>query len=319
MDTKKEYVQEFIKCKLDLEYFLSNYVKIPSSGIDTIKFKPYDCQKKYLNAVKDVWTKQNKTGVILLASRQCGKTQLTEAIIVWLMLFHSSYSVMIMSRELEQGRETISEIRKFFEELDDWLRPEFISPTHANRITLNNKSTVVLQASNQKSKSSNSSSKGRGKRPLFIWVDEAAFLPLDKHVASILPATSRSFVEAKKNKLPYGIVFSSTPNGRTGLGKGFYDYWMNAEYDPESSAFTPVKLHWSEIPVYDEKWYKEQCALLKHDLNRINQEYNLIFTGSELSLFSDDVIIDLQDVSKIKKPIKEINLHDGRISWWVTT
>ena len=77
-----EIILEFKKCYDDMRYFISNYIKIPVFGTgDFINLVPYPSQEQYLNALDDIWTKQEKNGIIFLASRQCGKTQLTEAVI----------------------------------------------------------------------------------------------------------------------------------------------------------------------------------------------------------------------------------------------
>ena len=101
--TPNEIILEFKKCYEDMRYFISNYIKIPVFGTgDFINLVPYPSQEQYLNALDEIWIKQEKNGIIFLASRQCGKTQLTEAVIVWLTVFRSNYPVVLMSRSLEQ-------------------------------------------------------------------------------------------------------------------------------------------------------------------------------------------------------------------------
>jgi hypothetical protein len=70
-DTKipytKEQILEVIKCKKDIEYFLSNYIKIVSLDEGLILFEPYEYQKEMVKTCKD-----NRFSVFMCA-RQLGK------------------------------------------------------------------------------------------------------------------------------------------------------------------------------------------------------------------------------------------------------
>ena len=311
-----EIILEFKKCYDDMRYFISNYIKIPVFGTgDFINLVPYPSQEQYLNALDDIWTKQEKNGIIFLASRQCGKTQLTEAVIVWLTVFRSNYPVVLMSRSLEQGKSTMQEILDMIKRLPKWMIPLF-KKQNAEKFVFTNNSSITLQASNKSRTGSKGSDKGRGMRAMFLWVDEGAFVPLSDHMASIIPTISKTFVVAKKLHIPYGIVISSTPQGQTGVGEGFFKMWTTAYNTPLDSSYIAVRLHWSQIPDYDEKWYKERCNDLDNDQRRINQEYELVFLGDNNSLFDDATIKLLMDESKAVPPIQTISEPHGTISWW---
>lgn len=50
----------------------------------------------------------------------------------------------------------------------------------------------------------------------------------------------------------------STPNGKDGIGRLFYEVWMN-----NNNSFKDmhrIKVHWSENPEHDEEWYRMMCA-----------------------------------------------------------
>lgn len=312
--TPEQQAEEFIKCSKDMVYYFSNYVLVPIPGLGELtNLKLYDAQMKYINALRRIWDKKDKDGVLLLASRQCGKTVTTEAIITHLMIFNGHYEVLVMSRDLTQGRETVQEIKDIIERLPNWMRPKFVT-NKADAFSLSNGSSLFLQASNKSR--DNSSSKGRGMRPTLIWIDEAAFIHLEDHLKAVLNAAARTFKVARDNNIPYGVILSTTPNGRTGKGKKFYEMWYESMTDPDRSAYIPVKIHWSEIPGYDEKWYKKQCAINNHDKRTMNQEYELLFVGSSDSIFDDDVIKILQDEKLAGTPIKEETYPEGYITWF---
>ena len=310
----EEQAKEFFKCLYDITYFFKNYVLIPVPGLGTtVNLNLYPSQMKYINALKEIWTKKEKDGILLLASRQCGKTVMNEAVIAYLMIFNDNYDVLFMTRDLKQGRETLQEVKDIINRLPDWMRPSY-TINKAEEFKLSNGSSLILQASN-KTRDINSS-KGRGLRPTFIWIDEASFIHLEDHLKAILNAAGYTFKVARENNIPYGVVLSSTPNGRTGKGEKFYKMWMESITDPERSAYIPVKIHWSEIPVYDNAWYEKQKALNNYDEKTMNQEYELLFLGSTDSIFPDDIIKRLQDESLSYPPISTSTMPDGYIYWF---
>lgn len=316
--TQEEIVKEFASCASDITYFICNYIKVPVAGTGVYSpMRLWEPQLRFPNALKSMWEKKDKNGIVLMASRQCGKTQMVEATVLWLMLFHPNYVVLHLNRDLSQGKQSISEIKDMVDNLPDWLKPKFLVDNKQEGFKFLNGSQFILQASN-KSKDKKSS-KGRGRRPTFIWVDEAAFMPLAEHMASILPAVSRTFLNAKKFNVPYGIVFTSTPNGRTGMGAGFYETYTAALNNPKSS-YTAVTIYWHECPGYDEKWFAERCSdehcTPDNPNQKVQQEYNLIFIGNETSIFPEQIMVDLQDVKKAKQPIWEQLFPDGYLRWW---
>jgi hypothetical protein len=131
-----------------------------------------------------------------------------------------------------------------------------------------------------------------------------------------LNSSAYTFKVAREHDIPYGVVLSSTPNGRTGKGQKFYQMWYESLTDPDRSAYIPVKIHWSEIPGYDDKWYEKQRAINNYDERTMNQEYELLFVGSSDSIFEDNVIKLLQDDNLAGKPIKENKFPEGYIHWY---
>lgn len=308
-----KYIAEIKKCKESFLYFTSKILlSVSGTGAENY-FIPYDAQLKFFDALETLWDEKEKSGIIFLASRQCGKTQLNELLCIWLMIFNINYPILYMTRDLKLGQAVIREMKEIIERLPSWLRPKYVPPTNTGMISFDNGSNLTLEASTKTS--SKTSTKGRGNRPLLIWIDEAAFIPLEEHITALGMATARSFTDARKNNIPYGIILTSSPNGRKGTGKEFFDLWSIATRSLDTSGYYPVKIKWDEIPDYDESWFKKQCELVKNDQRRINQELNLVFLGSNENVFSDDTIIKLYSTPK-KKPINEEVYIDGKITWW---
>ena len=324
---------EKLKCR-DLEtgfqYFLENYAMLPESGTGKlIHFKPWPIQEQtYIKTWVDIWraerdasdkgTKPEKNGIIFMASRQCGKTQLSEGLSSWLLTCFDNYEILHFTKDTTFAKKTISEVHAMIDNLPKFLRPEYVTDTKDKGFTLANGSAFRVESANSSSKKGGSS-KGRGYRPLLVWIDEAAFVDLKEHLSAILPATSMSFTVALKNKIPYGVIYTSTPNGRSGTGQGFYEEWMACEQGDPTNLIA-VKYLWSETGVYDDKWFEGVCASEHCTPDKINakvdQEYNLKFIANDQSLFPNEIMGDLQDESKATKPISEEKFTDGYIKWF---
>ena len=148
-----------------------------------------------------------------------------------------------------------------------------------------------------------------------LYIDECAYIRHMKTAySSAQPTLSRAREQAKKNKYPYFIFLTSTPNGVVGDGQWFYEmYNYSVDSDeifdddnnfideadslvnnPERNGFIRVKFHWSEDSEKDENWYKEQCRDLNFDTRSINQELDLVFVGSTNCIFSDEFLSQLR-------------------------
>ena len=144
---------------------------------------------------------------------------------------------------------------------------------------------------------------------------------------------SKARQQAIKNKYPYYIFITSTPNGIEGPGEWFYNRWYNAVdedlvfnynketnvddwkqdidldkiiMDPNKNTFIKIQYHWSEDPSKNEHWYQEQCQELS-DQRKINQELDLMFVGSTNCIFDDDTLANFKE----EEPKQTIQTPNG--------
>jgi hypothetical protein len=169
----------------------------------------------------------------------------------------------------------------------------------------------------------------RGGNVPIVYIDEAAFINYEVISGSLLPAHEDAVRQVKDYGFPYFFLLTSTPNGREGIGKGYYENWIHSIpieelYDLENhewksnppeklyyellmdekknyNGFIGVKIHWSEFPYRDEKWAEERKRELGYysspeGRRKWYQEYELMFLGSENSLFPDEVLDNLRAV-----------------------
>jgi len=286
-------------CSEHPELFISILrVQSPEGYIPII---PYEKQIEIIDTII------NYHYLILLGSRQTGKTTIIQGLIIWLLIFFDNYKVGILMQRDKSVKDFIREIGKLYESLPKWLKamaPLVVDSAYKKQ--LGNGSQIEGQVVDPK----NPDAVGRGLRVDFLVIDEAAFIDnIDKAYTALKPATSRRHLRLKKAGLPFGTVLISTPNGTTGVGEWFYNQWVRAVNN--ASNFKAIKFHWREVPEYDDEWFKEVTADMTQ--REINQEYELKFLGAQNTFFEDDLIEKIQDQSHIFDPIDTIKLVYGEV------
>ena len=89
--TKKQIVDEIVRCAKDPIYFLHTYAKIQHPVKGLVKFETYDYQDDIIHAYLN-----NRKNIILKA-RQLGVTTVTAGFIAWYILFHRDKNVLVVA------------------------------------------------------------------------------------------------------------------------------------------------------------------------------------------------------------------------------
>lgn len=258
-------LDEFIKCKSDPIYFITNYCKIVSLDKGLIKFSLFDYQKKFILSMQD------NRRVIAKMPRQMGKTQTVAAYVVWYVLFNTAKTVAILANKGAAAREIMARFQLMYEHLPSFLQ-QGVKTWNKGDIELENGSKVFTGAT--------SSSGIRGKSVNFLYVDEAAIIP--NNVAEDFFTSTYPTISAGKTTK---IVLTSTPLGYN----HFWKFWNEAENG--INGFTAVDVHYSEHPDRDHTWADAQKSLLGE--LKFNQEVMCAFLGSSATL------IDAHTISKL--------------------
>ena len=257
--TKKQ-VEEYIKCKDDVIYFLENYVKIVHVDEGLIPFKMYDFQRKLINAITD------NRNVIVKTGRQVGKTTTTLGWLLHYILFNQDKIVGILANKAITAREILSRIQTAYQHLPKFLQ-QGLREWNKGSMELENGSKVIA--------SSTSSTAIRGFSFSCILLDE--FAHVQRHIASeFIRSVYPTISSGKETK----VIIVSTPNGFN----LFYKFWNDAEAG--NNTFYPFKVHWSNVPGRDEEWHKRTVATIGEDAFR--QEYEAEFLGSTNTLISTE-------------------------------
>lgn len=264
LNRKKERLNRILRPKT--EYGRNDYIYIKS--IEEVPQQLMRCitvdnpDQMYLIGRKFVSTKN---------------TTLMTIICLWCALFNKDYSIAILANKEEQAKEILERIKLGYEELPNWLKSGVPVFTNEN-VKFTNGSKIFI--------STTSESGIRGKSVNLLFVDEFAHLQtqiIDPFVKSIMPTISSS----EKAK----IVLVSTPKGATGK---FYEYWSGAEKG--NNGWTPVKIHYSDVPGRDEKWIKKAKAAINFDEETWKQEYEIEFLENGTAALNQSVIERLKSM-----------------------
>lgn len=113
--TRKEQIDEIMKCAENPTYFIKTYMFIqhPTKGRLPFTLFPFqeDCIEDFLKY------KFN----IILKSRQLGLSTVSAAYALWLALFHRDQNIVIMATKLATGQNMIKKIRTAFQMLPSWM------------------------------------------------------------------------------------------------------------------------------------------------------------------------------------------------------
>ena len=335
---------EYIKCKLSLSYFVSNYVFLNVSG--KLQVGNSDAWKRTYRYHELLNTLQYTEFNILLGSRQIFKTTSLYYMTAWLLLFYSNYTILFVTLDQNRILEFVRNVNYILKNVAPWMRIENKSKSEkALTIELKNESRL-LTASVAGNVDINSI--GRGLSAATILIDEPAFYKKFGVLwTSIFQTYSKAADNAKRAGLPTSFIFATTPNGK--FNEWYELIYKNAthwdelklkilrekgeinptddiddvnklreirskelkELDPEyfyrddHNGFLVNTLHWSLL--YDEEWYKKQCAVLQYDRRRIGQELDIVFLGGSNSILDDEILAKM----KIHDVVEEVTLYSG--------
>ena len=109
---------EWRRCAADEQYFLKNYIFIPSEADirGRTKFDLFDYQEELLGLFK------SNRFVVALKARQLGYTTLAMAHSVWLAFFRPGATVLIISQTQKSANKNLSQARLAYQFLPEWMK-----------------------------------------------------------------------------------------------------------------------------------------------------------------------------------------------------
>ncbi|NDG29094.1 hypothetical protein EB118_03215 [bacterium] len=183
-----QWVKDIEKCKKNILYFAENFFYIVNLDRGKEKIQLYGSQRRILRSLRD------NRFVILLASRQIGKSTLLTIYALWVACFNEDQNILIVANKESTAINIFKRVRLAYEQLPNYLKPGAIEYGKTS-MTLGNGSNIGI--------STTSSDAGRGSS--VNCVDGSTILTLkDKETKKIFDINMKdlSYLLEQNGELP---------------------------------------------------------------------------------------------------------------------
>ena len=298
---KQDLLEEFMRCKEDPIYFISEYIKVTHPVRGLVPFKLYPFQHRIIENL------ENNRFNILRKFRQAGCTTIAASYALWVIIFQKHKQVVILSKGDVEATEVLDRIKLMYDELPKFLKPGIVED-NKHTLKLGTNSTIKSRPSGRQS--------GRSLAGSLLIIDEAAFIEnIDTIWAAVYPIIStggRAFV-------------LSTVNG---IGNWYHDVYQKAIEGVNS--FNPIDIRWQEHPEYQRQedgfsWLYEEMKAKGLDVDKWEettkanmpmkqwlQEYECSFLGTGDTYIEGSVLKEISSQTSENYNIK----YNNRMRVW---
>jgi hypothetical protein len=275
--------EEYKKCAMDPAYFLSKYSYIQHPVRGRMLFDLYHYQKNSLNEF--ITNDYN----IVLKARQIGISTLVAGYALWMLLFHTDKSILVIATKQETAKNLVTKVRFMHQNLPVWLRGEIVTD---NKLSLQftNGSEIKAVASSKDA--------GRSEALSLLILDECAFIDDADIIWTAASSTLSTGGQA---------ILLSTPNG---VGNFFHKMWLQAE--AKENNFNPILLDWRVHPERDQSWRDRQTELMGELQASQEHDASFIFSGNTVV---PPEIIEFYKTTFVQEPITKGGF-DGNLWVW---
>lgn len=270
--TTKEY-EDLIRVIAD-PFFFCTFIYLVHPKRGKTQFDLYPFQKAVLQAFL------TKRFTIILKFRQAGVTELISMYCLWLAMYHSNKSIVILSLKERVAKKVLRKIKYMYKNLPEHLQQPVINGKSGEYGTV---SEMEFANGSNISSIPTTEDAGRSEGLTLLVIDEAAIIKWASQIwASALPTLSTGGA-AIVNSTPYGV------------NNWYHSLWVNA--CSGGNDFYPIRLKWPMHPERDMAWYN----LMRSQLGprRTAQEIDGDFLTSGHSVF------DLADIRAIQEDLEE--------------
>lgn len=290
-----EEIEDYIRCKQDPVYFAEKCSLMTPEGLQLCEMRDY--QVDYLHHLKD------HRFSILLAARQSGKSTTTAIYCLWVILFNTDKTGLILSKSGAAGHDLLNKIKDMYLYLPYHLKCGTMKWNQGG-IAFDNNSNISTEAF--------SPTAGLGKTINFLILDEFAWCPpneVELFYNNIIPTVTTI---SDSN-----VCIMSTQNGFN----LFYKIWKTAI--EKKSIYAPFKIDWYQVPQWNSdkkcwekrtnKWKEEMIGILGSE-EAFYYQYGTQFLAPEGCLVSRECLKRIHDSTVIYDKIteeqcEEINLQ----------
>lgn len=278
-------INEIRRCHSDPLYFIENYVKIQHPVRGDILFSPYEYQKRMVDNFHN-----NRFNIAMLP-RQCGKTTIAAAYLLWYAMFNMDKTILIAAHQFSGASEIMLRIYHAYQAMPDFIRCGAMTENKQS-LSFDNGSRIVATATTEKT--------GRGMAISLIYMDEFAFV--DRRIAEALWASIAPTLSTGGS-----CIITSTPNHTDDL---FATIWRGANDNGGdcvgTNDYMPYTVEWDEIPGRDEDFRAKMTAQLGE--SKFRREYECAFISESDTLIDQIVLQQMKGIDPI--------LTTGSIKWY---
>ena len=259
--TRRE-IDEYTKCKLNIQYFAEKYCKIKREDGTIGPMQLRDYQKQII----DLFTKNSYS--ILMASRQTGKTISAAITILHYCLFNKDKGVMIVANKGTTVIEIVDKIKNIYKLL----------PFHLKKGIVNwNQSSIVFDNGCRIKTDKRTKEPAIGFTIDFLYIDEFAHIPnniIEQYYTAVVPIVSS--VDNPR------FVITSTPKGINLFHKMLTGAEL-PEYDPNWNGFRAMRVYWWQLKGRrDVKIFLNEAMLNKFKIKIKDIKKFLVESGYEI-------------------------------------
>lgn len=275
-------VKELQLCTDNILHFAEEHFYITSLDKGKIKIPLYKCQKRVMKSLV-----MNRF-VILLASRQIGKTTLMTIYALWTVCFKADQRVLIVANKEDTAIKIFRRIRTAYEMLPNYLKPG-VKEWGTTGMILANDSSIGI--------STTTSDAARGDTCNVLIIDEMASIPYN-----LVEDFWRSTIPVISSSKTAKIFAVSTPRG---TGNKFYEVYTGAERRDEAyKNWKAERVDWWDVPGRDAKWKQIQTGTLGSK-EAFDQEFGNVFVEQGQSAIDGSLIEELKASARKPKIILE--------------
>ena len=286
----KEIQQGIIAlCKKDILYFFDerlytykNDNLFTGDEPTAMPFIPFDFQRELITEVRSSIMngtlpsaeRDDFTNVFVEKSRQMWVSWVIMAIYVYGWIFHNHKYVVISQKakdvdDLGNMKSLFEKARFMIDNLPEWMLPVGFD---RKRKSENNKSMSINSPAGW-SITGESANPNAGRSGTFnsAFMDEMWFMENAKAIHTALGSATPS------------IIYNSTPNGEGNeffrVKKTTVDRIVNGEFIKQQTKW--LRYHWSEHPLYDQKWYEWKTQNMSREsiAQELEIDYNTAIVG----------------------------------------
>lgn len=274
-----EEIADYIKCKKDPIYFASKCYLMTPEGLQPCVLRDY--QIDYLNLLKD----NNFT--IFRSCRQSGKSTTTAIFCLWVILFNTDMSGLILSKSGPAGVDLLSKLKDMYLYLPYHLKCGTMK-WNQHEIGFDNNSSISTEAF--------SPTAGLGKTINFLILDEFAWCPpndVELFYQNVIPT-----VTTQPNA---HVAIMSTQNGFN----LFYKLFKGAQ--EKRNIYKDFTVDWWQVPQYNpetKKWEKRTEEWKKKMVGILGSEEAFYYQYGTKFAASDDCLVSRECISIIRDRVK---------------